>query len=50
MYREANEGLATCRNQSWYQFNDEEVSKIGSLVPKIDPAKKGVKGGKDAKK
>ncbi|KAI9064377.1 cysteine proteinase [Trametes sanguinea] len=38
------------QNQSWYQFNDEEVTKIGSLVPKIDPAKKGAKGSKDAKK
>ncbi|KAL7283349.1 hypothetical protein ACG7TL_002778 [Trametes sanguinea] len=38
------------QNQSWYQFNDEEVTKIGSLVPKLDPAKKMAKGGKDAKK
>ncbi|CDO68332.1 hypothetical protein BN946_scf184799.g59 [Trametes cinnabarina] len=38
------------QNQSWYQFNDEEVTKIESLVPKSDAAKKAGKGGKDAKK
>ncbi|OJT06086.1 Ubiquitin carboxyl-terminal hydrolase 48 [Trametes pubescens] len=38
------------RNQSWYQFNDEEVTKIDSLVPKIDTSKKGGRNGKDTKK
>ncbi|KAI0637029.1 cysteine proteinase [Trametes polyzona] len=37
-------------NQSWYQFNDEEVTKIESLVPKLDVPKKGAKGAKDTKK
>ncbi|KAI0748066.1 cysteine proteinase [Daedaleopsis nitida] len=37
-------------NQEWYQFNDETVSKIDSLVPKLDVAKKGAKASKDAKK
>ncbi|KAI0670438.1 cysteine proteinase [Trametes maxima] len=38
------------QNQSWYQFNDEEVTKIESLVPKLDPGKKGGRGAKDSKK
>ncbi|KAI0362032.1 cysteine proteinase [Trametes cingulata] len=38
------------KNQSWYQFNDEEVTKIESLVPKIDTAKKGGKAAKETKK
>ncbi|KAI0374832.1 cysteine proteinase [Pilatotrama ljubarskyi] len=38
------------KNQSWYQFNDEEVTKIESLVPKIDTSKKGGKAAKDTKK
>lgn len=38
------------RNQSWYQFNDEEVTKINSLVPKLDVAKKSGRGVKDTKK
>ncbi|KAI0780996.1 cysteine proteinase, partial [Trametes elegans] len=38
------------QNQSWYQFNDEEVTKIDSLVPKVDTGKKGGRGVKDTKK
>ncbi|KAI0646997.1 cysteine proteinase [Trametes meyenii] len=38
------------QNQSWYQFNDEEVTKIESIVPKLDVAKKGGRGAKDGKK
>ncbi|KAI0664864.1 cysteine proteinase [Cubamyces menziesii] len=38
------------QNQSWYQFNDEEVTKIESLVPKLDVSKKNGKGAKDTKK
>ena len=34
------------RNQAWYQFNDETVTKIESLVPKLDVGKKGNKGSK----
>ncbi|TFK92421.1 cysteine proteinase [Polyporus arcularius HHB13444] len=36
--------------QGWYQFNDETVTKMDSLVPKVDSAKKGLKNGKDDKK
>ena len=38
------------RNQGWYQFNDETVTKIESLAPKLDTGKKASKGSKDAKK
>ena len=38
------------RTQRWYQFNDETVTRIESLVPKLDTGKKGAKGSKDAKK
>lgn len=38
------------RNQAWYQFNDEEVTRIDSLLPKIDTTKKGGRNGKDTKK
>ncbi|TBU50715.1 cysteine proteinase [Dichomitus squalens] len=34
------------KNQAWYQFNDETVTKIESLVPKLDAGKKGSKGSK----
>ncbi|KAM5535206.1 hypothetical protein V8D89_011142 [Ganoderma adspersum] len=38
------------QNQGWYQFNDETVTKIESLVPKLDAGKKTGKGSKDTKK
>ncbi|KAI0831247.1 cysteine proteinase [Trametes gibbosa] len=38
------------QNQSWYQFNDEKVTRIDSLVSKLDVAKKGTRGAKDKKK
>ena len=37
-------------NQGWFQFNDETVTRIDTLVPKVDTAKKGAKNGKDSKK
>ena len=30
-------------NQGWFQFNDEAVTKIESLIPKLDTTKKGGK-------
>ncbi|KAI8998686.1 cysteine proteinase [Trametes punicea] len=38
------------RNQSWYRFNDEEVIRIESLVPKLDTTTKSGKAGKEPKK
>ena len=37
-------------NQSWFQFNDETVTKIASLVPKIETGRKGGKTAKEGKK
>ncbi|KAI0721718.1 cysteine proteinase [Cerioporus squamosus] len=36
--------------QGWYQFNDETVTKIDSLIAKVDNSKKGAKNSKDSKK
>ncbi|KAH9946153.1 cysteine proteinase [Epithele typhae] len=37
-------------HQGWYQFNDEVVTHIDSLVPDLDISKKGGKAAKDVKK